>query len=84
MEFRDRTEKRAVNKMIRLAQDSNLQKELKMFKICVIFSHLNEGSIYPNENYVFMSNNLPVEQPGSGNNFWVVVHLVSFNFFIVY
>ena len=82
MVFRDITEKRAVNKMIRLAQDSNLQKELKMFKIYVIFSHFR--SIYPNENYVFMSNNLPVEQPGSGNNFWVVVHLVSFNFFIVY
>ena len=27
--------------MIRLAQDSNLQKQLKMFKIYVIFSHLN-------------------------------------------
>ena len=40
MVFRDITEKRAVNKMIRLAQDSNLQKELKMFKIYVIFSHL--------------------------------------------
>jgi len=46
MVFRDITEKRAVNKMIRLAQDSNLQKELKMFKIYVIFSHLNEEDLF--------------------------------------
>ena len=31
--FRDITEKRAVNKMIRLAHDSNLQKELEIIKI---------------------------------------------------
>ena len=35
MEFRDRTEKRAVNKMIRLAHDSNLQKEHMIFDIYI-------------------------------------------------
>ena len=35
MEFRDMTEKRAVNKMIRLAHDSNLQKEYIIFDIYI-------------------------------------------------
>ena len=42
MEFRDRTEKRAVNKMIRLAHDSNLQKEYIIFDIYI--SVLNWGA----------------------------------------
>ena len=50
MEFRDRTEKRAVNKMIRLAHDSNLQKEYIIFDIYMYIYNIGEYS----RDYIFI------------------------------
>ena len=79
MVSRDNTEKIAVNKIIRLAQDSSLK--INNDRICCSYWLYILLNVFSVQLYgIFI---LPTKQPGRRNNFWIIVHLIVLDFLVI-
>ena len=81
MVSRDNTEKIAVNKIIRLAQDSSLKIKNEGFFAVIDYIYYYLKNVFSVQLYgIFI---LPTKQPGRRNNFWIIVHLIVLDFLVI-